>query len=97
MGHAKAGMSSTGMVAAHILAALLCSLWLAYGERAAFLILRTLAGWLVASLRLPLLLPAQPHRPRIRPHRNRYPPVRRGSSLVHTITSRGPPAQAAVV
>lgn len=32
--------SSSGMLAAHLLAALLCGLWLAYGERAAFALLR---------------------------------------------------------
>lgn len=39
---------SFGMLAAHLLAALLSGLWLAYGERAAFGILRTVAGWLAA-------------------------------------------------
>jgi hypothetical protein len=97
MGHDMADMSSTGMLAAHVLAALLCSLWLAYGERAAFRILRALAGWLVAPLRLPLLLPAPPHRPRIHPRRDRSARTPRQFLLVHTITSRGPPAQAAVV
>ncbi|MEV5548544.1 hypothetical protein AB0L35_20850 [Streptomyces sp. NPDC052309] len=92
-----AGMSSTGMVAAHLLAALLCSLWLAYGERAAFRILRTLAGWLLAPLRTPLLPPAPPHRPRVHPRRNRSARTPRQVLLVHAITSRGPPAGTAVV
>ena len=68
-GHGMAGMSSTGMLAAHLLAALLCGLWLAHGERAAFRVLRALAGWLVAPLRLLLRLPAPPHRPRVRARR----------------------------
>ncbi|MFH8466241.1 hypothetical protein [Streptomyces sp. NPDC017991] len=93
--HAMDGTSSLGMLAAHLLAALLCGLWLAYGERAAFRILRAVAGRLVAPLRLLLALPTPPHRPRFR--------VRRGSSdrspwrllLVHAITSRGPPAGSA--
>ncbi|MFF9072632.1 hypothetical protein ACF1A9_09995 [Streptomyces sp. NPDC014872] len=97
MGHDMAGMSSTDMVAAHILAALLCSMWLAYGERAAFRILRLLAGWLVAPLRLPLLLPAPPHRPRIRAHRNRSAPTPWQFLLAHAISSRGPPTGTAVV
>lgn len=96
MGHDMAGMSSSGMVGAHILAALLCSMWLAYGDRAAFRILRTLAGWLVAPLRLHLPLPAPPHRPRVRPHRNRSARTPRQFLLVHAITSRGPPAGTAV-
>lgn len=41
--HGMGGMSSTGMLATHLLAALLCGLWLAHGERAAFRILRALA------------------------------------------------------
>ncbi|PSM43253.1 hypothetical protein C6Y14_11795 [Streptomyces dioscori] len=93
--HAMDGTSSLGMLAAHLLAALLCGLWLAYGERAAFRILRAVAGRLVTPLRLLLALPTPPHRPRIR--------VRRGSSdrsprrllLVHAITSRGPPVGSA--
>ncbi|WP_200305750.1 hypothetical protein [Streptomyces adelaidensis] len=89
--------TSSGMVAAHLLAALLCGLWLASGERAAFDLLRAVAGWLAAPLRLSLALPAAPERPR--------PRVRRGRSdrsplrllLVHAITSRGPPAGTAVI
>lgn len=97
MGHDMAGMSSTGMLTAHTLAALLCSLWLAYGERAAFRILRMLAGWLLAPLWLPLLLFAPLHRPRIRTQRNRSARAPRQFLLFHTITSRGPPAGIAVV
>ena len=55
------GTSSFGMLAAHLLAALLCGLWLAHGERAAFRILRAVAGWLAAPLRL-LLAPARRRR-----------------------------------
>ncbi|WP_328493137.1 hypothetical protein OHS59_10600 [Streptomyces sp. NBC_00414] len=95
--HDMDGTSSLGMLAAHLLAALLCGLWLAYGERAAFRILRAVAGRLAAPLRLLLALPTPPHRPRIR--------VRRGSSdrsprlflLVHALTSRGPPAGSAAL
>ncbi|MEU9370018.1 hypothetical protein AB0D71_36150 [Streptomyces avermitilis] len=97
LGQDMSGSSSFGMLAAHLVAALLCGLWLAYGERAAFRILRALTGWLAAPLRLLLALPTPPHRPRIR--------VRRGSSdrtprrllLVHAITSRGPPVGTAVI
>ncbi|MFI8890468.1 hypothetical protein [Streptomyces paradoxus] len=94
--HTLGGMSSTGMLAAHLLAALLCGLWLAHGERAAFRILRALAGWLAAPLRLPLTLPAPPHRPRIRARRSRAARTPRRLLLVYTITSRGPPAGTAV-
>ncbi|MFC8126802.1 hypothetical protein [Streptomyces sp. NPDC057302] len=95
-GHDMSGMSPTGMLAAHLLAALLCGLWLAHGERAAFRIARAFAGWLVAPLRVPLALPAPAHRPRIRRQRHRAAGRPRQLLLVHAITSRGPPAGTAV-
>ncbi|MCF1594471.1 hypothetical protein [Streptomyces muensis] len=97
VGHDMAGMSSFGMFAAHTLAALLCGLWLGHGERAAFRILRAVAGWLAAPLRLSLALPEPPHRPRPRPRRGRSDRAPRLLPLVHTITSRGPPPGIAVV
>jgi hypothetical protein len=96
-GQDMGGTSSFGMFAAHLLAALLCGLWLAYGERAAFRILRAVASRLAAPLRLPLALPAPPHRPHIRVRRSRSDQALRPLLLVHAITSRGPPARAAVV
>ncbi|WP_372348374.1 hypothetical protein [Streptomyces sp. KL116D] len=98
MGHDMGGMPSAGMVAGHLLAALLCGVWLAHGEQAAFRVLRALAGWFVAPLRLvALLLPMTPHRPRVR--RRRTGTVRRPRRLLlaHAITSRGPPGHPAVV
>ncbi|MGW7088509.1 hypothetical protein ACWGH2_34085 [Streptomyces sp. NPDC054871] len=95
-GHDMSGMSPTGMLAAHLLAALLCGLWLAHGERAAFRVARAFAGWLVAPLRVPLALPTPAHRPRIRPRRHRVAGRPRQLLLVHAITSRGPPAGTAV-
>ncbi|UPZ28209.1 hypothetical protein MUK60_10515 [Streptomyces sp. LRE541] len=89
--HAMDGTSSLGMLAAHLLAALLCGLWLAYGERAAFRILRAVAGRLAAPLRLLLALPTPPHRPRIRVRRGSCDRSPRRFLLVHAITSRGPP------
>lgn len=94
--HGMGGVSSTGMLAAHLLAALLCGLWLAHGERAAFRILRAFAGWLVAPLRLILRLPAPPHRPRVRALRGRSHRKPRRLLLAHAITSRGPPMGIAV-
>ncbi|WP_328355054.1 hypothetical protein OG800_14100 [Streptomyces sp. NBC_00445] len=88
---------SFGMLAAHLLAALLSGLWLAYGERAAFGILRTVAGWLAAPLRLLLALPTPPHRPRLVVRRRRSERAPRLLLLVHTITSRGPPLGTAVI
>ncbi len=87
--------SSFGMLAAHLLAALLCGLWLAHGERAAFRVLRAMAARLVAPLRLLLALPDTPDRPRRRLARGRTERVPR-LLLVHAITSRGPPVGPAV-
>ncbi|MER5526275.1 hypothetical protein ABT075_17000 [Streptomyces sp. NPDC002677] len=89
--------SSYGMLAAHLLAALLTGLWLAYGEKAAFRILRTVAGRLAAPLRLLLALPPAPDRRRVRPRRPRSDRTPSLRPLVHAITSRGPPAGTAVV
>ncbi|MET9913138.1 hypothetical protein ABZZ74_41315 [Streptomyces sp. NPDC006476] len=94
---AALGSPSLGMLAAHLLAALLCGLWLAYGERAAFRILRAVAGRLAAPLRLLLALPVTPERPRPHPRRRRSDRAPRLLLLVHAITSRGPPAVTAVV
>ncbi|MFG2790968.1 hypothetical protein [Streptomyces sp. NPDC048419] len=96
MGQSAGGSWSFGMLAAHLLAALLCGLWLAYGERAAFRILRALVGWLTAPLRLLLALPDTPDRPRVRARRRRSARAPR-LLLVHAITSRGPPPGTAVV
>ncbi|MFF9775017.1 hypothetical protein ACF1HJ_15340 [Streptomyces sp. NPDC013978] len=91
-----ASASSSGMFAAHLLAALLCGLWLAHGERAAFALLRAVAGWLAAPLRLSLALPVAAERPRPRVRRGRTDRALRSLLLVHAITSRGPPAGTAV-
>ncbi|MEU5890246.1 hypothetical protein ABZ835_25860 [Streptomyces sp. NPDC047461] len=95
-GPTMTGSTSFGMLAAHLLAASLCGLWLAYGERAAFRILRAVAGWLAAPLRLLLAaLPLPSERPRVRarrPSSDRVPRL----LLVHAITSRGPPVGTAV-
>ncbi|MFD6555423.1 hypothetical protein [Streptomyces sp. NPDC058398] len=88
--------SSFGMFAAHLLAALLCGLWLGYGERAAFRVLRALAGRLAAPLRLLLALPVPPYRPTLRVRRRSSDRAPRLLLLVHAITSRGPPVGTAV-
>ncbi|MEU9798580.1 hypothetical protein [Streptomyces sp. NPDC051000] len=91
-----ADVSSTGMLAAHLLAALLCGLWLAYGEQGAFRVLRAV----VRRIRLPLGLlfrpPPPAHRPRVRTRRDHRSRPLRGLLLVHAITSRGPPTGTAV-
>ncbi|MFF5370949.1 hypothetical protein [Streptomyces sp. NPDC013187] len=93
-GHVPGGDSSFGMLAAHLLAALLCGLWLGHGERAVFRLLRAVGSRLAAPLRLLSALiapPPPPVRERRRPSHRR--PHR--LLLVHTITTRGPPAGAA--
>nr|QDJ94205.1 hypothetical protein [Streptomyces sp.] len=90
------GMSPTGMLLAHLLAALVCGLWLAHGERAAFRILRAAGNRLFAPLRLLLRPPAPAHKPRVRRRRSGVERWQRGRLLIHTITSRGPPVGTAV-
>ncbi|WP_330113773.1 hypothetical protein [Streptomyces sp. MUM 178J] len=97
MGHDMGGMSAGGMLTAHLLAALLCGLWLAHGEQAVFRILRCFTAWITAPLRVPLQLPAPAHRPRVRARRTRAVRGPRRLPLVHAITSRGPPVGSAVL
>ncbi|MCX4405402.1 MULTISPECIES: hypothetical protein [unclassified Streptomyces] len=92
------GAASLGMLAAHLLAAVLCGLWLAYGERAVFRVLRAAAARLAAPLRMLLALPV-PARP---PSGRRRRTTAHRSSLArfllcYSVTSRGPPVGAAVV
>ncbi|MFF5497061.1 hypothetical protein [Streptomyces aquilus] len=96
MGFLDMAHMGAGMLAAHLLAALLCGLWLAYGERAAFRLLRAVAGWLAAPLRLLLALPAPMHRVRTGRPRRRSERAPRLLLLSHAITTRGPPAGTAV-
>ncbi|MFJ8887735.1 hypothetical protein ACIRJR_30615 [Streptomyces sp. NPDC102402] len=95
-GQDMAFMPSAGMLAAHLLAAVVCGLWLAYGERALFRVLGTFATRLWTPLQLLLRLSAPPRLPRpcVRRRRTRHAPAR--LLLVHSITSRGPPTGTAV-
>ncbi|MFI7345492.1 hypothetical protein ACIBSR_04405 [Streptomyces sp. NPDC049936] len=96
-GHDMSGSSSLGMWAAHTLAALLCGLWLAHGERAAFDLLRAVAGWLAVPLRLPRgTSTAAPIHPLVRRARGAGRTPNR-LLLADPITSRGPPPGLAVV
>ncbi|MFJ3826365.1 hypothetical protein ACIPWI_00185 [Streptomyces sp. NPDC090046] len=95
--HEAAAMSPAGMLAAHLLAAVLCGLWLAHGERAAFRMVRAVAGRLWTPLRLLLRTAAPAHRPRPRIRRRRGHRAPRRLFLVHAITSRGPPTGTAVL
>ncbi|MCP2309203.1 hypothetical protein [Kitasatospora paracochleata] len=90
------GGGAVGMLAAHLLAALLMGLWLSAGERAVFRLGRTVATRLFAPLLL-LLRPARPpHRPYLRPLRAVSARRPRELLLAHAITSRGPPTVPAV-
>lgn len=91
MGHGMAGMSSTGMLAAHLLAALVCGVWLARGERAAFQILRSVAAWLLTPLQGPLTAPVPPPRPRARARRGLSDRLPRGLLCTRDLDPRGPP------
>ncbi|MEU1305930.1 hypothetical protein [Streptomyces shenzhenensis] len=96
LGLPVAGTPSYGMLTAHLLAALLCGLWLAHGERAAFRVLRAVAARLAAPLRLLRALPGAPDRPRPQVRRSRSDRAPRRRLLVHVITTRGPPTGATV-
>ncbi|MFI1646714.1 hypothetical protein ACH4XT_07190 [Streptomyces avidinii] len=95
--HEAAGMSPTGMLAAHLLAAVLCGLWLAHGERAAFRVVRAVAVRLWTPLRLLLRTAVPARRPAVRIRRRRTHRAPRRLFLAHAITSRGPPAGTAVL
>ncbi|MGW3952453.1 hypothetical protein ACWEKM_16355 [Streptomyces sp. NPDC004752] len=91
------GAASAGMFAAHLLAAALCGLWLAYGERAVFRVLRAAAAWLAAPLRLLLAPPTPFRRPPVHRCRDAACPTPVRLLLCCSLTFRGPPAGTAVV
>ncbi|MFJ7238873.1 hypothetical protein ACIQWB_17305 [Streptomyces olivaceus] len=95
--HSMSGASSVGMFAAHVLAAVLCGLWLAHGERAVFRVLRAAAAWLAAPLRLLLALPTPVCRPSVRRRRTAVVDATVRLLLRSSLTFRGPPVGAAVV
>ncbi|MFE6227753.1 hypothetical protein [Streptomyces sp. NPDC057854] len=81
-----------GMLAAHLLAALVCGLWLARGEAAFFALAEAALTPLRHLLAVPLgpvPVPADPRRPVRRPRRGaRRPHV---VVLAHVLSRRGPP------
>ncbi|WP_217167721.1 hypothetical protein [Streptomyces sp. AC512_CC834] len=89
--------TSWGMLAAHLLAAVLCGLWLAQGERAAFALVRACADrafvplLLVLTVLVPLSRPPALGRPARQTRR-----LLRQRLLVHTLATRGPPGETAV-
>ncbi|WP_406144255.1 hypothetical protein [Streptomyces sp. NBC_01012] len=89
-GHSMAGMSP-GMLAAHAFAALVCGVWMARGERAAFQTLRAVAGWLLAPLRPLLTAPLPVPRRRMRPRRGLSDRLSPGLRCARALDRRGPP------
>ncbi|MGW3292656.1 PE-PGRS family protein [Streptomyces xiamenensis] len=95
--HGAGEHHSGGMLLAHLGAALLSGLWLAWGERATCTVLGLLGLWLVAPLWLVRLwsapVPCLPG-PACLPAAE--VPVLRARLLLHTMISRGPPRHRAV-
>ncbi|MEU4067542.1 hypothetical protein AB0F25_34960 [Streptomyces wedmorensis] len=84
--------SGAGMLAVHLLAALLCGLWLAHGEAAFFTLARTALAYAFTPLRPLFARVRVPDAPR-RPIRGRRRNARRPHVVVlaHTLSRRGPP------
>ncbi|MFF4180000.1 hypothetical protein [Streptomyces sp. NPDC001750] len=95
--HDMSGTAPLCMLAAHLLAALLCGLWLAHGERVAFRALRAVAGWLSAPLRLVFCLLPSPSGASPRPRRRHTATRPRRLLLASSRETRGPPVGIAVV
>ncbi|MGO4750557.1 hypothetical protein AB4212_18370 [Streptomyces sp. 2MCAF27] len=92
------GPGGTGMASAHLLAALICGLWLWHGERAAFRLGRAIAALVFVPLVLALRILAAGTTPL--PARPSAPATARrlrGVLLRHVILRRGPPERRLVV
>ncbi|WP_329620535.1 hypothetical protein OG357_08280 [Streptomyces sp. NBC_01255] len=96
---AEMSSSSLGMLSAHLLAALLSGLWMAYGERAVFRLLRALPMGLFRPLRLlfTAVVPVPRDVPRVRPVRAGDERAPRRLLLARSVVSRGPPQALAVL
>lgn len=84
--------SGTGMLAVHLVAALLCGLWLAHGEAAFFTLAEAALAYAFTPLRLLLArvrVPDAPRGPVRRAQRNAHRP--HTVVLAHTLSRRGPP------
>ncbi len=90
------GYDAVGMIGAHLAVAVLCGLWLAYGERTAFRIGRVVATRLTTPIRLILWTPRTPHVPRTRTRLRRDTTRPRSPLLSYVIITRGPPRGIAV-
>ncbi|MER7624237.1 hypothetical protein [Streptomyces sp. NPDC126503] len=84
--------AGSGMLAAHLLAALLCGLWLARGEAALFTVARAALASAFTPLRPPLApvpVPDAPRGPVRRTRRDAREP--HSVRLAHSLSRRGPP------
>ncbi|MEU3689311.1 hypothetical protein [Streptomyces narbonensis] len=84
--------SGAGMLAVHLLAALLCGLWLAHGEAAFFTLAEAALAYAFTPLRLlfaRVRVPDVPRGPVRRPRGNAHRP--HTVVLAHTVSRRGPP------
>ncbi|MFF8787896.1 PE-PGRS family protein [Streptomyces sp. NPDC015125] len=88
--------SATGMLAAHLLVALLSAGWLWGGERAAFQLVRSVSAWLFAPLVLVLRILLPDPRPAVRAARQEPRCAVRQLLLAYTRSLRGPPQEPAV-
>ncbi|RSS53037.1 hypothetical protein EF909_26285 [Streptomyces sp. WAC01280] len=90
---AGAGMDSDpGMLAVHLIAALLCGLWLAHGEAAFFTLAEAALAYAFTPLRLlfaRVRVPDAPRGPVRRPRGHAHRP--HTVVLAHTVSRRGPP------
>ncbi|MFC8171410.1 hypothetical protein ACFUJ0_06685 [Streptomyces sp. NPDC057242] len=88
--------SGPGMLAVHLLAALLCGLWLARGEAALFALARAALAYAFTPLRLLFArvhVPDAPRGPVRRARRSAHRP--HTVVLAHTLSRRGPPRPSA--
>lgn len=91
--HESAGMDAdAGMLAVHLLAAAVCALWLARGERAFFRLAHAVGTLAFTPLRLLLTTVRLPEAQRPVPPPSRRPRRLHGVLLAHTLVRRGPPA-----
>ncbi|WP_345035742.1 hypothetical protein [Streptomyces sannanensis] len=87
----SAGHGTAAMAAVHLLAALVCALWLARGEAAFFRLAHVVGALAFTPLRLLLALVPVPELPR-HARQPRIPAVRPHSAvLAHAVSWRGPP------
>ncbi|MER7048285.1 hypothetical protein [Streptomyces jumonjinensis] len=86
------GPSPVAMVAAHLLAAAFCAVWLSHGETAFLKLVRAVGALAFTPLRPPLTAAPLPGAPKPAGHRRRAARPRRQTLLLgHTLIRRGPP------